>query len=85
MWLKKSNLIILLVISICIGILISLFWVRLISDKFSNPQVNIECDIFARYIYHQLNFDGTSETGKFSFKDKEKNKNILSLLEDNEF
>lgn len=55
------------------------------SIKNTGNQVNIECDVFARYIYHQLNFNGASETGEFSFKDKEKNKNILSLLEDNEF
>ena len=47
--------------------------------------VNIECDLFARYLYHQMNYSGVSEKGKFSSNDKEKKKNILSLLEDNEF
>lgn len=49
--------------------------------KRSGSQVNVECDVFARYIFHQLHFNQISEIEKI----KKSNTDILSLLEKNGF
>ena len=55
------------------------------SIKQPGHQVNIECDVFARYIHHQLKTEKGSQA-KTSTSDKQKkSSDILSLLEDNEF
>ena len=45
--------------------------------------VNIECDVFARYIYRQLNMDKTVSNA--SEGDAGNHRGILSLLEENNF
>ena len=53
--------------------------------KQPGQQVNIECDVFARYIHHQLTTDKGLNSKTRSPDKQNKNSNILSLLEDNEF
>ena len=45
--------------------------------------VNIECDVFARYIYRQLNMD--KSLNRDSFGESGEQSRILSLLEENNF
>ncbi len=47
-------------------------------------EVNIECDIIARYIYQQLNVNNETN-GKSNLSSKQSDKNILSMLENNGF
>lgn len=47
-------------------------------------EVNIECDILARYINHQLNAEDKG-TGKSNLSLKKSDKNIISMLENNGF
>jgi riboflavin synthase len=55
------------------------------STKQPGQQVNIECDVFARYIHHQLSTDKGMDTQNRSSAKQDTSSNILSLLEDNEF
>jgi len=48
-------------------------------------RVNIECDVFARYIHHQLKTDKGLKVKNHSSDKQDMGSNTLSLLEDNEF
>ncbi len=58
------------------------------SIKRSGWEINIECDIFARYIFRQLNFNRLSDVDKgndFQKNEFLSNKDILTLMEKNGF
>lgn len=47
-------------------------------------EVNVECDILARYIYHQLKVNKDS-AGKSDLSENKSDNNIISMLENNGF
>ena len=55
------------------------------STKQPGQQVNVECDVFARYIHHQLSTDTELDIKNRTSSKQDTSSNILSLLEDNEF